>query len=288
MAREGEDFGHGDDLAFHAVDFLHADQATLAVLLAFQLDHHIDGRSDLLTHGLDREGRPGHRHHVLDPPQRIARGVGVDRGQRAVVAGVHRRQHVQRLGAAHFANHNAVGTHPQAVAHQLPLAHLAAPLDVRRPGFQAHHVGLLQLQFGRVLDGDDPLVVRNETGQDIEHGGLAAAGTAGNQHVQAPTDNRLEQQGNGRGQRPHLDQAVGIEQVHRKAPDRHARAVDGQRRDNRVDPRTVLEPGIHQGRRLVDTPPQAGDDAVNDVQQMLIIAKTHIGALQLAEALDIH
>ncbi|MNI19368.1 hypothetical protein D3C73_728040 [compost metagenome] len=203
------------------------------------------------------------------------------------MAGVHRRQHVQRLDAAHFADHDTVRTHPQAVAHQLPLAHLAAPLDVRRPGFQAHHVGLLQLQFGRILDGDDPLVVRNETGQHIEHGGLAAAGTAGNQHVQAPTDNRLEQQGNGRGQRPHLDQAVGIEQVHRKAPDRHARAVDGQRRDNRVDPRTVLEPGIHQGRGLVDTPTQAGDDAVNDVQQMLIIAKTHIGALQFAEALDI-
>ncbi|MCY1177422.1 hypothetical protein D9M73_177310 [compost metagenome] len=127
-------------------------------------------------------------------------------------------------------------------------------------------MGLLQLQFRGVFDGDDPFVVRDETGQHIEHGGLAAAGTAGNQHVQASTDNRLEQQGYGRGQRPHLNQAVGIEQVYRKAPDRHARAVDGQRRDNRVDPRTVLEPGVHQGRRLIDTPAQAGDDAVDDVQ----------------------
>ncbi|MNZ19912.1 hypothetical protein D3C78_369500 [compost metagenome] len=54
-------------------------------------------------------------------------------------------------------------------------------------------MGLLQLQLGRVLDGDDALVVRNETGQHIEHGGLAAAGAAGYQHVQPPPHDRLEQ-----------------------------------------------------------------------------------------------
>jgi hypothetical protein len=31
-------------------------------------------------------------------------------------------------------------------------------LDVRRAGFEAHHVRLLQLQFGGVLAGDDALV----------------------------------------------------------------------------------------------------------------------------------
>src|SRR3546814_6832431 len=58
----------------------------------------------------------------------------------------------------------------------------------------------LQLQLGRVFDGDDPLVMRNEAGQHVEHGGLAAAGTTGNQHVQPPTDDGLEHQCDGRRQ----------------------------------------------------------------------------------------
>ena len=49
------------------------------------------------------------------------------------------------------------GPHPQRVAHQRALRHLALALDVRRPRLQAHHVRLLQLQFGRVLDRDDAL-----------------------------------------------------------------------------------------------------------------------------------
>ena len=42
----------------------------------------------------------------------------------------------------------------RSVAVIAPLA-----LDVRRAGFQPHHVVLLQLQFGRVLDRDDAVVV---------------------------------------------------------------------------------------------------------------------------------
>ena len=35
----------------------------------------------------------------------------------------------------------------------------ALAFDVRRPGFQTDHVVLLELQFGRVLDGHDTFVV---------------------------------------------------------------------------------------------------------------------------------
>ena len=80
----------------------------------------------------------------------------------------------------------------RAVAHQFALGDLPVPFDIRRAGLQAHHMGLLQLQLGRVLDGDDPLVVRNEAGQDIEHGGLAGAGTAGDEHVEPPANDGLE------------------------------------------------------------------------------------------------
>ena len=61
----------------------------------------------------------------------------------------------------------------------------AVAFEVRRPRFQPHHVRLLQLQFGGVLAGDDALVVVDVTGQAVEQRGLARAGTAGDQHVDA-------------------------------------------------------------------------------------------------------
>ena len=86
--------------------------------------------------------------------------VGVDGGHRALVAGVHGLQHVQHLGGADLADDDAVGAHTQGVAHQIAGHDLAPPLDVGRPGLQAHHVLLLQLQLGGVLDGDDALARR--------------------------------------------------------------------------------------------------------------------------------
>ena len=59
--------------------------------------------------------------------------------------------------AAHLADDDPVGPHPQRVAHQVALGHRAVARGVRRPGLQPHDVLLLKLQLGRVLDRDDPL-----------------------------------------------------------------------------------------------------------------------------------
>ena len=77
---------------------------------------------------------------------------------RAVVAGVHRLQQIERLGAAHFADDDAFRAHTQAVAHQIAHMNGAIAFKIGRAGFEPHHVGLLQLQFRRVLAGDHPLV----------------------------------------------------------------------------------------------------------------------------------
>ena len=76
------------------------------------------------------------------------------------MTGVHGLQHVQRFLAADFADDDAVGTHTQAVDQQFALPHRAVCLRGWRAGFQAHHMRLLQLQFGRVFDGDDALLAR--------------------------------------------------------------------------------------------------------------------------------
>ena len=88
--------------------------------------------------------------------------VGVERAHRAVVAGVHRLQQVEGLRSAHFADDDPLGTHTQAVLDEIAHGDLALALEVGRAGFEAHHVRLLQLQFGRVLAGDDALVLVDE------------------------------------------------------------------------------------------------------------------------------
>ena len=123
------------------------------------LDDELNRRRDLLAHRALGQVRRAHRDHRFDTGQRVARRVGVDGGQRSVVAGVHRLQHVERFLAADLADDDAIGAHTQGVDHQLPLADRALAFDVRRPRFEPRHVLLVQLQFGGVLDGDDALAL---------------------------------------------------------------------------------------------------------------------------------
>ena len=87
-------------------------------------------------------------------------GVGVDRGHRPVVAGVHRLEHVERLAGADLADDDPVGPHAQRVLDQVALGDLALALDVRRPGLEPRDMLLLQLELGRILDRDDALARR--------------------------------------------------------------------------------------------------------------------------------
>ncbi len=80
----------------------------------------------------------------------------MDGRQRTVVAGVHGLQHIQGFFAADLTDDDSIGTHTQAVHEQLALPDRAVAFQVGRAGLKARHVGLLELQLGRVLDGDDP------------------------------------------------------------------------------------------------------------------------------------
>ena len=88
----------------------------LAVMHALDMHDQVDRADDLLADGAHRQLERPHLHHVLDAGQRIARGVGVDRAHRAVMAGVHRLQHVERFRPAHLADDDAIGPHAQRVA----------------------------------------------------------------------------------------------------------------------------------------------------------------------------
>src|SRR5512143_1291451 len=89
-AFEREDLRHRDHIAFHAIDLLHADETSATVFLPLHLNHYVDCGGDLRAQRLQRKRDAGHRHHRLDPAQRVARCIRVDGRERSVVARVHR------------------------------------------------------------------------------------------------------------------------------------------------------------------------------------------------------
>ena len=200
-----------DHLALHADHLGDVRDPARAVAEARDLHEQVDRRGDLLPDGPHPHVGVGHAHHHLQAAHRVARRVGVDRGQRAVVARVHGLQHVQRLFAAHLAHDDAVRPHTQGVDDQLPDVDGALALQVGRPRFHARHVRLLQLQLGRVFDGDDALVLRNVAGERVQQRGLAGAGTAGDDDVQPRLDAALQQLQHALGHGQLLDQVLALQ-----------------------------------------------------------------------------
>ena len=198
-----------------------------AALQAVGLDDQVDGAGDLLPHGLQRQLEAGHRDHRFETGDGVARRVGVQRGQRAFVAGVHGLQHVERFRTAAFADDDSFGPHTQGVAHQVGGGDRALAFDVRRPRFQPHDVVLLQLQFGRVFDRHDAVVVGNEARQRIEQRRLAGAGAAGDDDVQPGLDRPFQQHHHFGREGLVVQQVFQLQRIGAEAANGDRRAVRG-------------------------------------------------------------
>jgi hypothetical protein len=100
------------------------------------------------------------------------------------VTGVHRLQHIQGFAAAALADHDTVWAHAQRVANQITDRDCAPAICVRDLGLHAQNVLLLELQFRRVFNGNDPFLFRDKTGENVQKRGLARTCPAGNDDVQ--------------------------------------------------------------------------------------------------------
>src|SRR5204863_3539518 len=69
--------------------------------------------------------------------------------------------------------------------------------------------------------------------------------------------------------------------------DRDGGAAQRQRRDDDVDAAAVLEAGVAERGGLVDTAADLVDDALGDLEQMLLVAELDRRDLELALALDV-
>ena len=134
----------------------------------------------------DQRARDGdHRFldQLLEPSQRTDGGPGMDRADAARMTGAPGLQQVQRFGAAHLADGDAIGPQPQRCAHQIGQG--------RDPvlGAQGHEVGGQALQLARVLDQDDAVRGLGDLRQQrIGQGRLAGRGAARDEDVGAAGD----------------------------------------------------------------------------------------------------
>ncbi len=282
-----EDVLGDDHVTLHPHHLGDVGDAPGAVAQARRLHDHVDGAAQHLANGARRQRIAAHGDHALDAADGLARAVGVQRAHRAVVARIHRLQQVECLGAAHLADDDALRPHAQAVLDQVAHGDRALALKVRRTGFKTHGVRLLQLQLGCVLTGDDALVVVDVARKAVEQRGLAGAGAARNEGVDPASSDHLQDLATLRGDRAEPDQLLQRELVLLELADCQCGAIDGERRHDHVDAGAIGEAGIADRGGFVDAPADLADDALADVEQLLIVAETDAGLLDLAFDLDV-
>src|SRR5664280_1755877 len=91
---EDEDVLHHDHVAFHPLDLGDVRDTPRSILEPGLVDDEVHGGGDLLADGAERKVYAGHQDHRLEAGEHVARAVRVAGGHRAVVAGIHRLEHV--------------------------------------------------------------------------------------------------------------------------------------------------------------------------------------------------
>ena len=203
------------------------------------------------------------------------------------MAGIHGLQQIEGFGSAHLADDDAVGTHTQAVLDEIAHGDLALAFEVRRPRLKPDHMRLLQLQLGRVLAGDDALVVVDIAGHAVEQGRLARTGAAGNDDVAAHAADDGEQGAALGRDRAEFHELIERQPVALEFADGEGRTVEGERRGDHIDAAAVGQARVADRARFVDAAADLAHDALADIHQLRIVGEADIGGLDLALDLDI-
>ena len=106
---------------------------------------------------------------------------------------------------------------------------------------------LLELQLGRVLDGDDALLIRNKNGKRVEERSLSSAGAADDDDVELGLDGPLEQFHHPGGERLLVHQVLRHQLVGSETADGEQRPIHCERRNDGVDAASIAQPGVHHG-----------------------------------------
>ena len=145
---------------------------------------------------------------------------------------------------------------------------------------------LAEPQLGSVFASDDALVGRDEPGKDVEQSRLAGSSATRDDDVETGLDRGIEILEDRFARAASLDDLLGSQHLATELADGQARPVDRDGRNDDVDSRSVLQPRITHGLRLVDATPDCGDDPVDHAAQACLVLEGEIRQLDPAVALD--
>ena len=84
-----------------------------------------------------------------------------------------------------------------------------------------------------------------------------------------------------------LHEVIGPAPLSLKTPDGEDGTIERQGRDDGVDPRPILQPGIDHRARLVDATADRAHDPLDDPPHMRVVDESEVGRFQLAVPFDL-
>ena len=186
-----------------------------------------------------------HGDHRLDAGERLARAVGVQRAHRAVMAGIHRLQQVERLRCSPTMMRSGRMRRQLRTRSRIVIWPSPSRFGGRVSGRTVCGCcGCNSAASSQVMMRSSSSIA----GEAVEQRGLARAGAAGDDGVDPATADHLEDLGAGRGDRAEVDELLERELVLLELADGERRAVDGERRHDDVDARPVGQPRVADRR----------------------------------------
>ena len=173
--------------AFHYLLFAkHYLGNTAQATVSGDMDHNVDGPTAFGFDISERNSAGGAHGQLGQAPHGILCAVGVDGGERTVMAGIHRIEQRARFTAANLSQDDAVWAVAQSGLQQMiECDGIFMGIGL---GLGRKNVRFPDVQFRRVFDDQDTFVLWNAIGQHIEQGGFARAGPARDEDVVATTD----------------------------------------------------------------------------------------------------
>ena len=144
------------------------------------------------------------------------------------------------------------------------------------------------MQFGGVFDGDDALVLRNESGKHIQQRGLASASPARDENVQPPLHHAGEHFQHGFGQSLIFDHVARGHRIAPESPNREYWTIQSERRDDGIYTGAIGQARVHHGRTFVYTAAYARNNAVDDLHQMLVVFEAEPRYFQAPRTFDVN